>query len=181
MEEWRDIKVYEGLYQVSNYGRVKSLERYEKCGNFIRVRKEKILKQKLNLYGYLEVGLCKNAITKYFKVHRLVAESFISNPNNYPQVNHKDENKENNCVDNLEWCDCSYNINYGTRSEKCAEKLLNREDISMPVYQFTLDGELIAVWKSESEAGRNGYNPKHISACCKGKEKKHKGFIWRYA
>ena len=129
----------------------------------------------------MEISLCKNAISKYFKVHRLVAEAFLGNPDSMTEVNHKDEVKTNNCVENLEWSDRKYNINYGTRSKKCAEKLLNREDLSKQVYQYTLDGELIAVWKSGNEAGRNGYNPKHISACCKGKEKKHKGYIWRYA
>ena len=98
-EEWRDIKGYEEKYQVSNLGRVKSLK--DRYGNY----REKILKYSKNNRGYLTVSLCKNSKVKLFTVHRLVAQAFIENSNNYPEVNHKDENKENNRVDNLEWCD----------------------------------------------------------------------------
>ena len=113
-EIWKDKKNYEGHYQVSNFGRVKS----------IKFGKEKILKQSIR-HGYYCVVLSKNGILKNYFVHRLVAEAFIDNPDNLPQVNHKDECKTNNIVSNLEWCDRKYNINYGTRTEKCSKKCIN--------------------------------------------------------
>lgn len=106
MEEWKEVPGYEGLYEVSNTGNVKSLI------------KNKIIKGFINRCGYRLVGLSKNKILKRFQVHRLVAQVFIPNPDNLPMVNHKDEDKSNNSVDNLEWCDAKYNIHYGTRSDK---------------------------------------------------------------
>ena len=166
-EIWKDIKNYEGHYQVSNLSRVKSL-------NYNHTGKEKILKLNKDKDGYLQVTLCKNNIKKVYKVHRLVAQAFIPNPNNLPQINHKDENKTNNNVDNLEWCDRKYNQNYGTRTERVAEKL------SKPVLQYDLEGNFIKEWKSTRECGRNGFCNQHIAACCRGELKTHKGFIWRY-
>lgn len=108
MEEiWKYIQGYEGLYQISNLGRVKSL-------NYNHTKKEKILQYRINERGYKYISLCVNNIRKSFKIHRLVAEAFIPNPHNYPCINHKDEDKTNNCVDNLEWCTYKYNSNYGT-------------------------------------------------------------------
>ena len=115
MEEWRDIKGYEGLYQVSNKGRVKSL------GNN-KTKKEKILSLKPSNNGYIRVYLCKNGKQKPFSVHRLVAQAFLLNPNNLPVVNHKDENKLNNNVENLEWCTVAYNNTYGTKIERARKK-----------------------------------------------------------
>ena len=117
MEEWKDIKGYEGLYQISNKGRVKSL------GNN-KTRKEKILKENKNTDGYSEVTLCKNGKCKKYRVHRLVAEAFIPTSDKSLCVNHKDENKSNNCVENLEWCDRLYNNNYGTRNERLSRKII---------------------------------------------------------
>lgn len=118
MEEfWKDIKGYEGFYQVSNLGRVKSLAKYQKGnGGSIFWRKETILKPANSGRGYLMVVLIKNKKRKSYILHRLVADAFIPNPYNLPQVNHKDENKTNNVVSNLEWCDNKYNSNYGTRN-----------------------------------------------------------------
>ena len=129
MEEiWIDIKDYEGLYQVSNFGRIKSLPRH-------KIKTDKILKTCKNIWGYLYVSLCKDAIVKKYKVHRLVAECFLPNPDNLPQVNHKDECKTNNFVfinndgtvdldkSNLEWCTPSYNVNYGTRNKRVSYKM----------------------------------------------------------
>ena len=123
MEEiWKDIQGYEGLYQISNLGRVKSLGRI--ITNKIRTyyREDLILSPGKDKDGYFQVQLYKNGINKMRKVHRLVAETFILNPNNYPCINHKDENKQNNHVSNLEWCTVKYNQNYGTRTERAAEK-----------------------------------------------------------
>ena len=109
MEQWKDIKGYEGLYQVSNLGRVKT------------IKTNKIRKLEKVRSGYLRVMLCKNNKSERFLVHRLVAEAFINNANNLPEVNHKDENKLNNSADNLEWCSRNYNNNYGTRNKKISE------------------------------------------------------------
>lgn len=114
MEVWKDIPGYEGLYQVSNLGGVKSIKRPDAAGS--RLLREKILKPTIGTRGYLNVGLRKDNMQKKIEVHRLVAMAFIPNPQNLPQVNHKDEDKVNNCVDNLEWCSRSYNVNYGTRN-----------------------------------------------------------------
>lgn len=105
MEEWKNVIGYEGLYEVSNKGNVRN------------VRSNKLLKLSKNCYGYIQVHLYKNGIRTGLKVHRLVAQAFIPNPDNFPQVNHKDEDKTNNNVENLEWCDAKYNMNYGHRTE----------------------------------------------------------------
>ena len=163
-EYWKPVVGYEGLYEVSNWGRVKS----------IRFGKERILKPGTCGRGYLFVNLCKNGKVKLYYVHRLVAESFIPNPNNYPIINHKDENKTNNSVGNLEWCSYRYNNTYGTRTEKCSKKM------SKPILQYTLDGVLVREWESIAECGRNGFNSECVCMCCKGKIKTHKKYIWKY-
>ena len=160
----KDIKDYEGHYQVSNLSRVKS----------IKFGKERILKPVTDRHGYLLVGLWKNNKQKTYKVHRLVAEAFIPNPNNLPQVNHKDENPLNNNVNNLEWCNSKYNCNFGTRIERISKRR------SKTVLQYDLEGNFIREWKSSAECGRNGFNQGHVAACCQGKLKKHKDSIWRY-
>lgn len=174
-EIWKDIKDFEG-HQVSNFGRVRSL-------NYNRTGKTKVLSPGETKGGYLRVHLCKNGKGKTFQVHRLVAEAFIPNPLNLPQVNHKDEDKTNNFCGtpendfndgNLEWCDCKYNNNYGTHNERVAEKL------SKPVIQLTKTGELVREWPSTMEVSRNGFNQGHIASCCRGEIKSHKGFIWKY-
>lgn len=122
-EIWKDINGYENLYQVSNLGRVKSLNRVVNCAhNGKRITRGKIMAPlKREQCGYLLVNLCKNGKPKTYYIHRLVAQAFIPNPVNLPQVNHKDENKGNNCVDNLEWCSAKYNINYGTGHQRAIE------------------------------------------------------------
>ena len=119
---WKDIPGYEGLYQVSNTGQVRSL-------NYRQTGKTKILKQHTDKNGYKKVGLSKNGKVKTYAVHRLVAKAFISNPNNLPYVNHKDENPSNNAVWNLEWCDCSYNTSYGTSRERAWETRRQRSKL----------------------------------------------------
>ena len=114
IEEWRPVVGYEGLYEVSSYGRVRSVDRYVKVGyGSYRLHKGKVLSPAKNKYGYLAVNLQAG---NRCNIHRLVAEAFIPNPDNLPQVNHKDEDKTNNSVDNLEWCSRKYNCNYGTRN-----------------------------------------------------------------
>lgn len=113
---WREIPGYEGLYQVSNTGRVRSL-------NYNGTRKTKVLKQITDKLGYKRVNLFKNNKKKNYLVHRLVALAFIPNPNNYPIINHKDENPSNNYYKNLEWCTYEYNNNYGTKKQKISESM----------------------------------------------------------
>ena len=112
MEEWRDIEGYEGLYQVSNEGRVRNISK----------NPYKMMKPHYNQRGYCQVALSKNNKYIMAAIHRLVAKAFIPNPSNLPQVNHKDEKKDNNIVENLEWCDNKYNSRYGTRGERIGEK-----------------------------------------------------------
>lgn len=178
MEEiWVDIKSYEGLYQVSNLGRVRSLERMVRNGgDTVRVVKEKILKPWSDKNGYLHVTLCdKSTNKKKFKIHRLVATMFIPNPNNLPQVNHKDEDKQNNKFDNLEWCTNRYNQEYGTKWERQKENSHKKE-----VVQLSKDNEIIKIWESIREANRNGYNRTCIYECCVGTQKIHRGYKWMY-
>ena len=173
MEIWKDIKGYEGLYQVSNEGRVKSL-------NFRRKGVEKVLKPRKVTKGYLQVALWKNRKRKDQMVHRLVGEAFIPNPDNLPQINHKNEDKTLNTVENLEWCTNEYNHNYGTRNIRAGVGL--NKNSSKIVYQYTLDGELVKVFPSTMECGRNGYKQGSVAACCRGKYgcKTHKGYRWSY-
>lgn len=176
-EFWRPVVGYEGLYEVSNFGRVKS----------IKFGKERFLKLFTNHRGYLQVNLSKKGKVKKYFVHRLVAEAFLEIPEelkhlkgtHYLQVNHKDENKLNNNAENLEWCTSSYNVNYGSRTEKCSKKNTNGK-LSKTVLQYDLEGNFVREWESTRECNRNGYNHGAVAACCRGKLKKHKDFIWKY-
>lgn len=164
-EIWCPINGYEGIYEVSDQGRVKSL----------KFGKERILKTDKVVGGYLQVTLCKNGELKKYRVHRLVAKTFIPNPDNLPQVNHKDENKTNNSVHNLEWCTNKYNVNYGTGIQRQAEKL------SKPVLQYTKSGAFVRELKSARDVQRTlGYGQGNISDCCRGERKSAYGFVWKY-
>lgn len=165
-EIWKDIKGYEGLYQVSNMGQVKSLPRYTTKGKILVSVKDKD--------GYLRVCLSKDNRHKSYYVHRLVAEAFIPNPDNLPEINHKDCNPGNDKIENLEYCDRSYNVNYSNRNKIVSDRL------SKPVIQMTLDGVIIAIWPSIKQAAKNGFDASNICNCCIGKRKTHAGFIWRY-
>lgn len=187
-EEFKDIKGYEGLYQISNTGKIKSLKRMVvRNNNRPLLVEEKILKPSVDKRGYLYVGLLKNGIKKTYSVHRLVAEAFIQNPNNLPQVNHKDENKQNNCVKNLELCDAKYNNNYGTRNKRIAEKiskkLINGKTSKQVLQIDKTTNEVIAEFPSVSEVQRQlGIRKSNISACCLGKPNHNiaGGFKWQY-
>ena len=199
IEEWKPICGYEGLYEVSNMGQVKSL----------KFDKEKILKQGKMKNDYLFVNLYKDGIMKRFLVHRLVASAFIDNPNNYPTVNHNNEVKTDNRVSNLCWMDYSQQQIHGTcqkrrvahtdykvrtantdyksfQSKRVAStdyQAIGRkvaEKLSRQVYQYSLDGTLVGIWQSVSECGKNGFYQGNVSECCNGKRKQHKGFIWSY-
>ena len=160
MEHWKAIAGYEGLYEVSDLGRVKSL-------NYNHTGTEKILKPQKDTSGYLQVDLCRDGHTKRLFVHRLVAEAFITNPNNLATVNHKDEVKTNNVVSNLEW------MSRGDNKRYSANKSVQMFD------KFTL--ELLATFPSTMEAERiTGIANQSISACCLGKLKSAGGYVWKY-
>lgn len=170
IEIWRDVVNYEGLYQVSNFGNVKAL------GNGKTHNKHVHLLKQYTSYGYKRVGLCKDGKVNYFQVHTLVGKAFIKNENNLLYINHKDENKSNNHVENLEWCDIKYNCNYGTRNIRVANAHSKR------VYQYSKDKtKLINTYKSLSEAERQTkIQHSHISECCNGKLEHIGGFYWSY-
>ena len=178
-EEWRDIKGYEGKYQVSNLGRVKSLK--DRYGNY----REKILSMRSNKGGYKRVGLWKNGEGKTYYIHRLVAEVFIPNPNNYLEVNHKDENKQNNKVENLEWCSREYNNNYGTKTQRASEKIKGSKHPKSRKVLCITTGKKFNFIKEAAEY--YSINKVTISKCCKGKYKsagKHpvtgEELVWKY-
>lgn len=171
-EEWRDVVGYEGLYQVSNQGRVKSLERKDCLG---RTVKERFLKPITDHYGYQVVGLCTGGKQKMHKVHRLVCQAFHENPENKLDVNHINENKTDNRIENLEWSTRKENLNHGTRNERSAKAL------SKPIGQYTRDGELVKIWPSAAKVERRaGFDHSTISKVAIGKRKTAYGFIWKY-
>ena len=175
METFVDIENYEGLYAVGNETTVKSVERDVICTRkngkkYVMHYKEKILRQVPSSDGYLHVTLHKNGIQETKGVHVLMAQAFLPNPNNYEHVHHKDHNPSNNHVENLEWI-----------SNEEHRKLHGTEQ-SKTVYQYTLDGLLVNVWKSVRETARVlGFNPSNISACCLGKLKTAYGYAWSYS
>ena len=183
-EVFRDVLGYEGLYQVSNYGRVKSLERKNifYCGlrkeRLERPTKEKILNYNKSNRGYLQVCLTKDGKSKTYTVHRLVAKAFLPNLKNKKQVNHIDGNKENNSIDNLEWVTSSENNKHAFITG------LNKPHNMRKVNQYDLQGNFIKQWNSITDfLKENDLNLKNsnITTCCKGKRKNAYGFIWKYA
>lgn len=161
-EIWKDIKGYEGLYQVSNMGRIKSSH-----------NRKSFIKGRLIQKGYLQVALCSKNKREYKLIHRLVAEAFIENPSNLPQVNHKNEDKTLNIVENLEWCSNEYNHNYGTRNIRVGianSKKIDQIDI--------ITGQVIKTWNSSVECFNNGFH--HVSDVVNGKRKQDKGYIFKH-
>ena len=188
MEEiWKDVKGFEGRYQVSNLGRVRSLDWHGHKGRMLKLKINK-------MWGYYRLNLAHaDGYIKSVSVHRLVAMAFIPNPDNLPEVNHKDENKLNNMVcfnpdgsidterTNLEWCTGLYNIRYGTRAER-VNKLVN-EPRMRKVNQYDFDGNLLHTYQSISEASRAiGVSTRNMAAIC-GKIGAHSthGYVFRYA
>lgn len=183
-EVWKDVVGFEGLYQVSNKGNIYSVERRDsrgyRCGG-------RMLTPAYNSRGYLNVNLSKNGKSKTKKVHRLVAETFIPNPKGFLEINHKDENKSNNRVENLEWCTREYNNTYGTRIERTVQKQLKK------VRAVNNETGEVVTFNSVKEAGYKGHH--HcgaISMACRGVYKgragkligddgcTYKGFRWSY-
>lgn len=167
-EEWREVVGYEGWYQVSNLGNVRSVEREVnyKDTSYTSKRRSYILKAKIGQHGYKEVVLVQNGARRTCRVHRLVAQAFIPNPNNLPTVNHLDENKTNNIVDNLEWSSVRHNTLYSMKETS--------------ILKYSASGELVGKYSHFTDAGESVDGNKHgVYKCCKGKLKTYKGFIWK--
>ena len=193
-EIWRtavyDGEPYKG-YKVSNLGRIMSL-------NYRNTGRAELMNPRKRKDGYSQVGFWKNGEYKTCLVHRLVAETFLPNPEGKPCINHKiegDEGKKINMVffnedgtidkekTTIEWVTYEENNNYATRNEragKAISKAMTNGKLSKPVLQFTLDGEFIREWPSTAECGRNGFNSRNVAACCRGERKSHKGFRFMY-
>ena len=179
-EIWKPIIGYEGLYEASSIGRIRSIgKRAGKHGDVI------ILKQH-NIKGYLRITLHKNKEKKCFLSHRIIYEAFYGSLPKFEHkgkghcdemwdINHKDENKSNNRIDNLELITKTQNIRYGTRSKRQAKKL------AKPVYQYTLDSEFVKYWEGgAAECARYGFNKCCVGECCRGAQEYHKGFLWSF-
>ena len=164
-EEWKDIDDYEGLYQISNLGKIKSTKRQGTNGGMKKPSYDK--------NNYLVVGLIKNGFKKTFKVHRLVAQAFIPNPNNYKEINHIDGNKENNVSSNIEWCNRKQNCIHRT-------KILKKGNVKK-VGQYDINNNIIKVWSSITEASKKlKIDDSCICDCCRGNLKTAGGYVWRY-
>ena len=180
MKYGKMLKIMNGLYQVSNLGNVRTLDKYVNCGikNNNKVKRKAQMLKLYDKQGYKEVVLTHNNKRHYFKVHRLVASAFIPNPNNLPQVNHKNENKLDNTVPNLEWCSSKYNCSYGNRNVNIHK---NTRSYSIEIKQYTLDNVLVKTYSSIKEASRIAKkSPITIRRYCSNITK-DKNYIWRYA
>lgn len=172
MAIWKKINGYNGIYWVSDEGEVRSIDRARYKGQ--------LLKSWADKDSYLRVGLYKNKKRNWLGIHRLVAQAFIPNPNNYPQINHIDENPKNNRVENLEWCDPKYNVNYGNRNKRMIKNRKGKT-APKPIIQFDLDGNFIKEWASGMEAFRAlKIRPCCIFNCCRGLCKQAGNFIWEF-
>lgn len=180
MEEiWKDIKGFENVYQISNYGRLKSLNRFVKNRNGVRLVKEKILKPVVGTCGYFQYPLKHNGIGKTILIHIEVANAFIENPENFHEVNHKDENKLNNYFKNLEWCNRSYNNTYKNRKQREIETQRNTHPSRKKIQQINKNGDIVNIFNSEREAERiTGILHNNISNCINGNRKTAGGYFW---
>ena len=176
-EEWKEIPGYEGLYEASSLGRIRSMDKTIKTyngGSYIRAGMEK--KPCVNKSGYFRLNLCKDGISKSCLVHRLVAKAFIPNGSNLPEVNHINENKLDNRIENLEWCSYQYNMNWGYHNEN-----VGRTN-GKPVVQFTIEETKVKEYYSSYEASRmTGITEQSINLCCLGRRQHAGGFRWKYA
>lgn len=174
-ENWKDIAGYEGLYQVSDKGRIKSICSHVRLQNGELMKKKPHILKPQNRCGYRCVNLFKDGSLHTVNIHRLVAESFLPNPHNYPVVNHKDENKTNNNVGNLEWCSHVYNLNYGTAKRRRA---ISQGKV---VLQLDKNGVLIKRHLTLMDACREtSINFQNISLCCNNKRKTAGGYCWKF-
>lgn len=176
IEIWKDIEGFEGLYQVSNMGRVRSLDRKDRMG---RPVKGVLMKQRKTSNGYLLVTLRHNGKRADRLAHRLVAMALLSNPDNLPQINHKNEDKTNNMVSNLEWCDSKYNANYGSRNERVAKHVAKARE--KPICAITSFGHRYYFGSIKKAAALLGLDGSDVSKCLNGKVKHHHGFSFEWA
>lgn len=186
MEQWKDIPGYEGHYQVSDIGNVRSLERTAWNGFKYHTLKGRILKTGHQVNGYVTLALCKEGVARTKMVHRLVAQAFVPNPSHLPEVNHKKGNKDDNRASELEWVTKSDNERHahklGLKIGAMKGKFNELSSNSKPVEQLNEAGELIKVWPSFAEVGRQlGYDIGWVRDCAKGRRKTANGFIWKYA
>ena len=181
-KKWKEIKGYEGKYIISNYGEVISLPRYKQNNSKLQYVEPKEIKRYVNpKNGYVYVQLWNNSKYKNIRLHKLVARTFIPNPKNLPQVNHIDGNKLDNSIENLEWCDCKYNINEAWKIGLNKKRFGRENNRSRKVEQYDLNGNFIRTWDTIKQAAdKLKINTANIIACCQGKYKKSHGFIWRY-
>ena len=186
IEVWKPVVGYEGLYEVSSLGRVMSCNLYAH-------KEPKIMKLSDNGTGYCVVGLSKNGKVKQFLVHRLVAEAFLEKIDGLDLINHKDENKKNNRIENLEWCDKSYNSTYSINRHPERKKMYGTFfkgsgyrgkpfKHTLKVRQYTKDNRLIAEFEDVVDANKKtGIKNCAIIACCKGKQHTAFGYVWKFA
>lgn len=178
-EEWTDIKGFEGYYQISNYGRVKSVGRTYKAGYLTIHRADFILKLSMSKQSYLRAHLLKDRRRYIMSVHRLVAFHFLDNSNCYPIVNHKNENPKNNRVENLEWCTAKYNANYGSAKKRRVANFISNN--SKSICQYDKNGVLIKEYSSiKNVTNKTGFDRHSISSVCNGRHYTGYGYIWRY-
>ena len=171
-EIWKDVKGYEGIYKVSNYGNVKVLTRGVFNAKILCQRKGRLFNKNKNTRGYINISLTKDGIKKNKLVHRLVAETFIENEKKYIQVNHKDGNKTNNMVDNLEWCSPKQNISHAIKQGLIKTKT---------IYQYDKNMNLINIYVSSKEAfSKTNVDRASIIKCCNGLRKTAGGYIWKH-
>ena len=177
-EVWVDICGYDGFYQVSNIGNVRRT-RYCDAASASHHTPMRNMKSHVSSLGYHRIKLTINGVSKLHFIHRLVAGSFIPNPNGLPCVNHMDGNKSNNCVSNLEWCSHAEN---NAHANALGLRVLKNKKGSRPVSQFTIDGSLVASFPSANESSRKtGFASSHIQDCCNGKSRSWKGYLWRWS
>ena len=175
IEIWKDIKDYEGYYQVSNFGKVKSLNRKIWNGKGFYISKEIILKSGITKKGYLHVVLCNEGKRKTCIIHRIVAKAFLLNSNNLPEIDHLDNDGTNNYLNNLEW------VTYSENRKRMYQRDKRKSAVMKKVFQFDLNNNLITEYESSYEAERKTkIKNTNICKCCKNKRKSAGGFIWKY-
>lgn len=179
IEIWKDIEGYEGMYQVSNMGRVRALDRV-KPNSGGQIAKGHILPQSDNGHGYRFVSLWKFNKGRRFYVHRLVASAFIPNPNNFPIINHKDEDKSNNRYENLEWCTQKYNINYGNHMKRLKESYIANGN-NRPIDVYDMKGTFLKTFDCSNEVCKEiGINRRGLYLACQGVTKSYKGYRFAF-
>lgn len=189
-EEWRPVVGYDGSYEVSSMGNIRSLDRLNGRGSWIKGR---LMKPAMNQKGYMRVGLSFKGKQTYYSVHRLVAQAFVTNPDDKPQVNHINENKTDNRVSNLEWVTNRENAVHGTKIQRTtanidyAKKVANTDyaliarKLAKAVTATHLRSGEVLGFPSMQEAQRNGFHAGAVSRCCKGELAHYKGYVWEYA